>query len=64
MSPEINKQRIQLQKALQILSDIETTERLFEPVDPTYSKVITEQLQRRYIDIMVNIAATVLKVAY
>lgn len=39
-----------MKQAIKITEDIETLERLIEPVDPITYKVMTAQLQNEYID--------------
>ena len=52
---KILQQKQMMAKAIQLLNDIETLERLIKPVDPITYKVMAAQLQEKYAETMYSL---------
>lgn len=64
MNPKIKEQKELMEMALQKLGNIRTIERLVTPVDPVISKVLIEEEQLAYADIMSDLMNNFLNLQY
>lgn len=63
MTNEIKNQKVVLKQALKVLDQMETVEDLFKPIDPIYSKLMTERLTKEYVSVMEKLFTDIITLA-